>query len=258
MYYIDQKNELWNLTEETHESVYGFIPEFCKHQGVSIKEYNDEDVETMKDIEKLRHYDFKAFNDLTIIQRGPTPNAKIGLNKTDKSLLSWLYYDAEKKEIQAHFEPKNKKALDVDLKSPKMWELLFNSGWFEFKIAKMVEGWDKAENIVLNNKFSTTGNFQRPDNEVDIIFEAAGRQYYVEVKTQVFDTTDVDKFNTVADRNGGHPIKIFVTDAKMSAQAKSKCDTERIPVFSLEEHRGVNLQADFVKFLESQLNTHRL
>lgn len=108
---------------------------------------------------------------------------------------------------------------EIVLKSPHAIDLAFNSGWFEYKVARLLSHWKKAKNIYMNCRFPFKSNVDK--NEVDIIVNAGNKLLFVECKTQINKTTDIDKFNSVVRAYGGTASKaLFVTDAIMTDVAK--------------------------------------
>lgn len=131
--------------------------------------------------------------------------------------------------------------------------LAFNSGWFEFKVAKWLSAWDKSREICMNCKFPFKEKVDK--NETDIIVNTGSKVLFVECKTQIANATDIDKFRSVIKGYGGMGSKgLFVTDAKMSDVAKQKCEEHGILSFSLQdEHLGMSSEKALQHLLESEL-----
>jgi hypothetical protein len=62
--------------------------------------------------------------------------------------------------------------------------------------------WKRAKQIWLNTELTQWDN-ERTLNEIDIIVETGEKLLFVECKTQVYDATDVDKFNNAVKSYGG-------------------------------------------------------
>ena len=92
-------------------------------------------------------------------------------------------------------------------------------------------------------------------NEVDIIINTGTKPLFVECKTQIQNTTDIDKFASVIKNYGGMGSKgIFITDAKMSDAAKQKCNDHHILMYSLsDEHMGMTNEKALSIKLDSEL-----
>ena len=97
----------------------------------------------------------------------------------------------------------------------------------------MLSKWDKAKEICLNCRFSSKIDLDK--NEVDIIINTGKKILFVECKTQINSSTDIDKFRSVVKGYGGMGSKgLFVTDAKMSDFNREKCEERKILPFSIE------------------------
>ena len=139
--------------------------------------------------------------------------------------------------------------------SPHAIDIVFNSGWFEAKIAQLLSGWDKAKEICLNCRFPFKPKVDK--NEADIIINTGTKLLFVECKTQIANTTDIDKFRSVIKGYGGMGSKgIFITDAPMTDIAKAKCEERGILTFSLQdEHLGMTNEQALYMLLDSDLNS---
>ena len=124
----------------------------------------------------------------------------------------------------------------------------------EVKIAKLLSNIYPKENIYMNCRFINNGTAQ---NEVDIIINTGNKLLFVECKTQITNTTDIDKFSTVVENYGGKSSKaLFITDAKMSESVIRKCDKFNIAHFSLEEvaNNGQKILESLQKILRTFIN----
>ena len=81
------------------------------------------------------------------------------------------------------------------------------------------------------------------------------KNLFVECKTQIYDTTAIDKFRSVIKSYGGMGSKgLFVTDAPMNDMAKAKCEEHGILTFSLQEqHLGMSVEQALYLLLENEL-----
>lgn len=112
--------------------------------------------------------------------------------------------------------------------------LVFFSGWFEYKVAEMLSHWKFAKEIILNVKFPYQNAL--PKNEIDVIVNTGNRLLFVECKTQIKDITDIDKFRTAVKNYGGMGCKaLFITEATMKDTAAEKCKDSDILCFSLHD-----------------------
>lgn len=114
--------------------------------------------------------------------------------------------------------------------SPHAEHIVLNTGWFELYTARMISKKFGAENVRLNCIFRNTHNL--PKNEIDIIVNTGQKLIFVECKTQVAKSVDVDKFNSAVRNYGGLGSRpLFVTNSPMKADAKEKCEDYRITTF---------------------------
>lgn len=259
LYYIDQKNNLYNLTDMTSDLVEPFDVDRLKSQSVSLSEYTDAEAHDRAEIEKFRRCSFGLFNRLT----DESNRDKQQSHEEDKkgNVLSFAY-DEDGGTYNLSYESPIRGEVNYALSSPKAKGLLFNYGWFEFKIAKLIErckwkngrGEDvRPENIKLNCKFSSDSNYI--SNEIDIRFTADGRQFFVEVKTKLSDTTDLDKFNSVVNTVAGNgALKLFVTEGDMKNYAVEKCDRYHIKYLRTHTSDGSYLKYKGDEVIIKELN----
>lgn len=258
-FYIDQQNTLWDLNEATGEKVEKYDTWYDQTiKSTPLEVFNDEDDAAVAQIEKLRQNNYLAFNYLTIPRKPQLPprweNDWARDNVEDKSSRKGICsfdWNCESGTLTANFQHESSKGtslLSEEIKSPNIRLLLFNTAWFEFKVARLISQWPEAKNIRLNNVLKSSGDTA---NELDVVFEALGRTFFVEVKTQIFNTTDIDKFNSVVDRVGGTAaLKLFVTEASVNQTAKSKFDAYGITSFALKDRGKDDIVPDFIATLE--------
>lgn len=279
--YVDQKtNHVWNVKSGIHKRLpdcgFGKTPAFY----YPIDEYyNGEDDDVLAKIQSIRSINKHAFSEMTkdvaISSLPPNVDNWQGLSCG----ASFIKYDYEQKAYLAHIVA-DKKSRDFVLKSPMVNNLLFNTGWYEYKIAKLISLWSEASNIWLNNKWYAPGEDARYrdlvlsgasekelegcriSNEVDITFNAKGLQFFVEVKTFARKSTDFNKFNDVCKLYGSSAVrKLFVTDADLDGRdlqpelndVLNKCEANGITVFSTYQykfHSSKKLELDFIQMLE--------
>lgn len=112
---------------------------------------------------------------------------------------------------------------EYELESEHLEDILFNFGWFELKVARELKKNPHIKNVWLNCEFNDTeGN---PKNEIDIIAEFGDRLLFVECKTMIHDTTDIDKFRS-AFRNfsGTSTTGLFVTNDAPNPNSQERYD----------------------------------
>ncbi len=259
---IDQQNNLWDFSTQTFKQLEFDITKVFELNGnpltkyTRFDEYESEDFVVVNDIyQQIRRTNFEDFNKLTSPADNKTKD-ELQRNKGELSLSSdskveWLRPDY----AVICLRKKNRYVNEIrefKLYSPHSVDILFNTHWFEVKVAQLLSKIYKAENIYLNCVFSFK-KVNTDKNEVDIIVKAGEKLLFVECKTQIKNTTDIDKFATVVRNFGGKSSKaLFVTDAKMSSPAIEKCKESNIAFLSLEDYRNTKNVANV---LEQQL-TH--
>lgn len=129
---------------------------------------------------------------------------------------------------------KRNECREVVMESPNIVDLTFNAGWFEYKVAHLLSQWNKTKEICLNCHFPFKQGVDK--NETDIIVNTGTKILFVECKTQITHTTDIDKFRSVVKAYGGTASKaLFVTDSPMSDIARKKCEENGVLHFSLSD-----------------------
>lgn len=269
--YMDQNNVLWNYKTMTSERNFSFdMKTLFRLYGndlkayKSIDDYTAEDKKAICEIEELRGYNNYDFNLLTVLLKDD--EKKIFNNQMSghfdlslrgsKSEIDWkkpsngdngcvkikLY-----KKLESH-------CIKRTLLSPHIVSLVFNSGWFEYKVANIVSKWAQAKEVYMNCVFPS--KFGAPKNEVDIILNTGNRIIFFECKVKIKKPTDIDKFRSVVRNYGGMGSKgIFVVMEKISGPMKEKFWDNNIIPFSMIEH--TDPENDLIKLLnkvESNIN----
>ena len=244
--YIDQNNLLWNyrtmqssndLNFDMH-ILFRLYGNSIENNYVPFDHYTPEDFLAIKKIEEMRRFNFQVFNKLTTLlskeQSHQINNNKVGEFTLDKSSVSWDKTTSTIK-ISLWKHDRNERC---SITSPHATQLLFNTNWFEIKVAQILSQWDKAKEICVNCKFPFNKNLDK--NEVDIIVNTGTKLLFVECKTQIASTTDIDKFRSVIKNYGGMGSKgLFITDAPMKDMAKAKCDEHNIISLSLKDDHSL-------------------
>lgn len=239
--YIDQNNVLWDFTQRTTKTIdFDMFMNFKLYNNelkyyTPFTDYTDEDKKAAEKLEEIRGFEFNEFNEL-FASLNPQNAHKLKNQKHDTFKTkrgSFVEWTKEKglSEISICLIKKNGKKLEKRIRSPHAINLAFNSGWFEYKVACLLAKWDKAKAIYMNCIFPTMKNVSK--NEVDIIVNTGTKVLFVECKTQILNSTDIDKFSTVIRTFGGMGSKrLFVTQEKMNENAESKCKEQNIITFS--------------------------
>lgn len=126
--------------------------------------------------------------------------------------------------------------------SPHVENIVLNTGWFELYVARLIAKKYGNDNVRMNCIFRNVKCI--PKNEIDIIVNTGSKLIFVECKTQIFNTTDVDKFRSAVRNYGGLGSKpLFITNSKMKAEGLEKCNDHRITTFYLDNPEYTNQQA---------------
>lgn len=240
--FIDQNNYIWDMASyERHKfdhtsisiddkfALYGVIA----HQRTSLDDYDSSDFDAIQKIERLFLSGWGAFNEIVKAindhsNRGMTTGVykytkdpRISIHRTGLNDFECSYTDRQKN--VKHFT----------ISSPHAAVLLLNTGWFELKVAKLLSQWYGARKVWLNTSINYPGQ-GKIVNEIDVIVETTNdKLLFVECKTGVYDSTDIDKFNDVIKNYGGLGGKrIFMTYNAMKDFPLAKCNALNIPCFN--------------------------
>ena len=244
--YMDQNNVFWNYRTMKSQSdfkfdmhilfrLYGNPLENYKR----FEDYTDEDRRAVGKIEKIRAYNYSYFNKLTVLLSREDQH-KLRTRENDEfkhSNGSFIEWNKVNKTVKICLYKKMGNAYkSIEITSPNVIALVFNSGWFEYKVAQMLALWDRAKEICMNCRFRFKSNYA-DKNEVDIIVNAGTKILFVECKVQIAHVTDIDKFRNVIKIYGGMGSKgLFITHAAMPDIARQKCEENGIIPFSLVDY----------------------
>lgn len=263
--YVDQNNVIWNYrTLEPLKDIHFDMRTIFKLYGnelvhyTGFSEYTHEDFDAIRKVEKIRKFHNRVFNKLTIElskeEKNNLNTAKVFIldSNSNWNQDSCIRYYKELNRIE--FDIYTKRNLqEYTLESPHIKDIVFFAGWFELKVAKLLSTWEHAEEICMNCRFPFKKGIDK--NEVDIIINTGTKILFVECKTQIFDTTAIDKFRSVIKGYGGTASKgLFVTDAKMSDMARDKCKEHGILTYSFQdEHDGMSDVEAITNLLNNEL-----
>ena len=265
--YIDQNNTIWNYstmekveyTQFDMRALFRLYGNSIDGNFVDFNDYTVKDKEVVKDIEEIRKFNFVEFNALaTVLTKEDQlclKNSKSGTFVTRNcSTVEWEKpgTDEENGRVCVCILKKDGRVKTATLESPHAIELFFNSGWFEYKIADIMSRWSKAKEVYMNCHFPFRPGVDK--NEVDIIVNTGSKVLFVECKTQIYNTVDLDKFRSVVKTYGGMGSKgLFITDAVMKPEAVQKCDENAILHFSLQQPTLIPADMALYMLLDSEL-----
>ena len=264
--YMDQNNVLWNYRTMQSSSNFEFdmLTLFQLYRNplnnyTSFSEYTDEDFKAIDEIESCRKFNFMDFNKLTTVLSKDAQlcvrNKNEGIQRLpySQSYVKWNKQSAANKQTAELCIFNGNESIKKNLQSPHLIDLVFFAGWFECKVAKLLSSWKQSKEICMNCHFPFKEGIDK--NEVDIIINTGTKILFVECKTQIHDTTAIEKFRSVIKGYGGTASKgLFVTDAKMTDIAKAKCKEHGILTFSFQdEHEGMTYEEAIAALLDEEL-----
>lgn len=263
--YMDQNNVLWNYTAMSASEDFEFDMHMqFKLYGNSIENnyipfeaYTDADRKAIGQIEKIRSFDYESFKEL-LAKLDTKAEKKLKNSRQDRfdgergSYVAWERA-GNMERVDIVLVRKNGQQSAASICSEHAIHLAFKSGWFEYKVACLLSKWEKAKEICLNCRFPYKSNIDK--NEVDIIVNTGTKILFVECKTQVWNSTDVDKFHSVVKTYGGMGSKaLFVTLGRMTDAVSDKCDEYKILHFSLaDDHKGLGAEKALGWLLNTEL-----
>ena len=258
--YIDQNNQITDiLTKDSHIGAINILKRFELYGTPltsfrMLEEYDEKDLLVAKEIERFRNRNRYEFIRLTGNRNALEMNERDILT-TEKG--SRLEYSLD--ERWARIELYTDKAfLTKEFHCQHLFDILFNFGWFELKTAIELKKNERINNIWLNCEFADSeGN---PKNEIDIIAELDNRLLFVECKTMIHDSTDIDKFRSaLRNFSGTSSMGIFVTNDKPNVtslfryeHAMEKCKDNGILTFNFSLWRANPIDVPTLKAIVNE------
>ena len=267
--YMDQNNVLWNYRTMEHKADFVFDMDVLfrlygnrLENHKTLTDYTEKDLNALGKIKNIRMFNVPDFNKLTATLNDKQQNILRNQNSGKFDLMangsqSYVEWEKTTKDsigfVRIFLAKKNGKSREVTFESENAVDLAFNSGWFEFEVAMLLSKWTKAKSVYLNCHFPFKPKVDK--NEVDIIVNTGTKILFVECKTQITHTTDIDKFRSVVKGYGGTGSKgLFVTDAKMTDVAREKCEEHGLLSFSLQDdHLGMSHEKALALLLDNEL-----
>lgn len=265
--YIDQNNVLWNYKTMTGSTDFTFDMHTAfllygnpiENNYKKYESYTEADYKAMKKVENIRGFNYNDFNSLLTVLDNKRHNVVRNQSRGKFELPTGSYVEWEKTTVEKDgfvricLSKKNGEKAETCFESPNAVDIAFNSGWFEYKIATILAQWNKAKELCLNCRFPYKKGIDK--NEVDIIVNTGSKILFVECKTQINNTTDIDKFRSVVKGYGGMGSKgLFITDTPMTDVAKEKCKEHNILSFSLQgSHLGMSTEQALFLLLDTEL-----
>ncbi len=146
---------------------------------------------------------------------------------------------------------------NVRFSSPHAWHLATNTGWFEYYVAKILAQIFPPDQIFMNCHFKGSDN--KDLNEVDIIVNTGKKLLFVECKTQIKDSNDVDKFASVVRNYGALSSKaLFVTYWEMYPNGREKCKNSGITTYFMSSNKDIEHVEKLSNLLNQIINKSNL
>ena len=231
---VDQNNNMYDITNDKtiKIKVLGIADTFSLH-GIKIKEnsalddYTEADFNAINTIHEMRKYNYEHFRELTKELSSQTNKSEANYKRS--SIKYNKSSNKDRRNIVFQLEGYSGiKSWTVT--SPNIRKLIINTGWFEVEVARLLHEVYPETQMLLNCKLKFASDKTiKEKNEIDIVMKINDKLLFVECKTNVYDITDVNKFNEVAEIAGGKACKrIFFTLDKMVDAAQENCDERHI------------------------------
>ncbi len=238
--YIDQNCRVWDFSTGINHLVEFEMDVLFRLYGnpltdyTAFKDYTKQDLQMLSKVKRLRSFNHSEFYEVTKPFE-KNPSTSMSTTKVGSS----LQWDSSSDAFVIHLKNKKGKVFSERLSSPHIRQLLLNTGWFEYEVATVLAKWDKQKEIRMNCLFPTKNRpnpKELPKNEIDIIVDTGTKLLFVECKTQVYNNTDIDKFNSAVKNYGGMGSKaILITEGKLAPKAIEKCKDYDILHFSFSQ-----------------------
>ncbi len=202
---------------------------------LDFKELTPDDLNVIKAVQNL--YRVKSnrtvITELTVARTNAqkqTFRRNVGTVNWKNSSISW---DRPASSITICLDNKGNVTVKT-LTSPHAFDLVFNAGWFEAEVARLLSQWKRSHEVRIGVEFPfQEGN---PKNEIDVIVNTGTRLLFVECKTSIHTLTDLDKFSKAVRNYGGTGCHaLLVSFNPLSKEAVEKCRDNGIIPFSFED-----------------------
>lgn len=238
--YVDQNNRITNLqTLEVRVGNPISIAQRFQWNGIALptyrnlKDYSPEDLASVAKLERLQRSNPKVFNRLNL-QYNAERDKRVGevYYQQGESYLAW---DKDEHKVIYRIIDKFDKEHYEEFKNPLVFEIALNYAWFELKTAMELSKNERVQEIWLNCVFNAQSG--QAKNEIDVIADMGTKLVFVECKTMIYDTTDLDKFaNAFKNYSGTGSKGIFVSQGvynnNVRTQVLEKCGDSKLLTFN--------------------------
>lgn len=202
---------------------------------LDFKDLTPDDLNVIKEVQNLYHVrgNRTVLTELTVAKTNAqkqTFRRNVGTVNWKDSSISW---DRHAGSVTICLDNKGN-VTEKMLTSPHVFDLVFNAGWFEAEVARLLSLWKHSHEVRIGVEFPfQEGN---PKNEIDVIVNTGTRLLFVECKTSIHTLTDLDKFSKAVRNYGGTGCHaLFVSFNPLSKEAVEKCRDNGIIPFSFED-----------------------
>ena len=270
--YVDQNSIIYNyntLSQKVIPDLDGGIKQILrynqseadKYKYVNLNEYTSDDERSLNTIILIRKKYSRPFKTLTDIneddigsfENNPRIDDKGMRTCTTTSSMEWKR-GKDVQFVKFNFINWRGEHKSYILESPHALDLVINNHWFEYEVATILKKWPSCGEVWLNVEMSYKTN--QTKNEIDIIASTGKKLLFVECKTKVRHTNDIDKFRSVAQNYGKLGAKsLFINKYYMGQDAEDKCNDFGIIHFSLTDEKNVPVSPNkLYELLDSEMN----
>jgi len=252
-YFIDQNNVITNINDGERVIFNNPVPlsVHFKLFGQSAKQSTKIETldKSMFELAKTILYDLENFKSLFHEFRGKEYDENHAFSLKNK------YYELHwKSKEQTAIFYNEKNGTEDHIRGAGIFNVLFNTGWFELVVAEIIAQWKFAKQLYWNTIIPRS-TMDSAKNEIDLIIDTGIKLFFVECKTHVHDIKDLDKFRNVVKNFGGLASKaILVTYYKPKANILEKCADNKISVFWLydDKLKKIKKQSELIDLLNKE------
>ncbi len=118
------------------------------------------------------------------------------------------------------------------ISSPNVRSLFFHAAWWELIVAREISKWSKAKELLLQCKLPFKTDAKTIKNEIDILVNLGSKLIFVECKSGLVKSEDINKLKIVNEIYGGIISKsLLVCRFKPTPTIIEKCKELNIDVF---------------------------
>ncbi len=252
IYYIDQTDLFTDLKTKENDSIDQFVNiekvfELGKNPIASSKKLNITN-EILNNIDKIRDIYNNDIAEISELLHHLRESKNFKNLKFTSKMGSTLTLDELDGELNLNISRKNEFITET-FEGRRNINLLRLTTWFELYVAHLLNDWSYIEEIKTNIKVKNARGVDK--NEIDIILNTGTKLYFIECKTQVSDSKDIEKFTNISKRYGGLAAKtVLITYFKLKDDFFEKTKDAKIKVVALELLDQNHLKKELIQHLE--------